>query len=677
MLESSTRRALAISVASVLIHLPVLAQSFTVVGLPDTQNYSEFFPAIFAQQTQWVVDNRAALDIRYVAHYGDVVNHGDRINEWTNADVAMATLDLADLPYGVTAGNHDITPSGSAGSAYIPQFFEGYFGPQRFFGRPWYRGASPSGMSSWQVFEFGGLEFIGLHIECDGALRELEWAQGVLDANRDKPVLMTTHRYLQDAEDYTSGVPIVPSGRYPAIWYTIEGLYPPDGIQSEDLFDWFVRRNPNIFMVQCGHFHEEFRQTSLNARGKPVHEVLADYQDDPNGGDGWLRVMRFDLGAQRIDVESYSPFLDQFRSADESRFSLPVQWSDYYETRPTVVVQQGINGYAGTQDTWINQAAPNTAYGAAPTRTSDDDTTNSIFSDSRGQALVRFDNLVGNACSGQIPAGAVIVSATLTLQVSNDIDTPFFDPDFYVHQVLVPWDENSTWNSLGNGLSGGEIGQVLATFSGDNNPNTDGLRRLDVTAAVQNWANGAPNFGFAILPQIISGNDDGIEIRTSESDNPLLRPRLEVVFAPSTFKYCTAGLTTNGCRATLSASGAASVSASSGFTLRADNVEGQRAGLLFYGVNGATAQPWAPGSSSLLCVKSPVQRTVASNSGGTAGSCDGVLSIDWLAYLASNPGALGAPFAPSTTVWTQCWFRDPSAPATTNLSDALQFTTCP
>jgi hypothetical protein len=56
------------------------------------------------------------------------------------------------------------------------------------------------------------------------------------------------------------------------------------------------------------------------------------------------------------------------------------------------------------------------------------------------------------------------------------------------------------------------------------------MRRIDVTAAMQAWADGAPNFGLAILPQIISGNDDGIEIRSSENPNMILRPRLEVTY---------------------------------------------------------------------------------------------------------------------------------------------------
>ena len=58
--------------------------------------------------------------------------------------------------------------------------------------------------------------------------------------------------------------------------------------------------------------------------GLPVHEVLADWSIDPNGGDGWLRIMEFDTELEEIRVESYSPTLDQYRTADESVCTLPL-----------------------------------------------------------------------------------------------------------------------------------------------------------------------------------------------------------------------------------------------------------------------------------------------------------------------------------------------------------------
>lgn len=505
---------------------------FTVVTLPDTQNYSEFYPEIFSNQTQWIVDNRQTRNIKFVSHVGDVVNHGDRPNEWANAKAAMNRLHEANIPYGVAAGNHDITPSGVSGSTYLQGPFLQNFGPQTFAGKDYYKGASPSGMSSYQTFAGGGREFLVLHIECDTPYRELVWAQDVLNRNRDKAAIITTHRYLQDAQDYTAGVPLVSSGRYPSVWYGLEGTYSEGGIQSNEFFDNFVRMQKNVFMVQCGHFHEEYRQSSSALNGNVIHEVLADYQDDPNGGDGWLRLMEFDVAGKRINVDSYSTTRNEFRTADESRFALNVDFDRYRSTGRVAVFQEGVGGYAGTKDTWISQANRDTSYGGSDVIVVDDDVNNSLFSDNRGQGLLRFDDILTSTNEpGKVPMGATITSAELRFHVPDDIDTPFTSPNFMVYVLLRPWDENSTWNSLVGGLvAGQDYGQLIGTFSGDNMPDGDLVRTLDVTAAMQLWANGQANYGFAIIPQIISGNDDGIEIFSSEATNILLRPTLEVQY---------------------------------------------------------------------------------------------------------------------------------------------------
>jgi len=72
---------------------------FSLIGLPDTQNYSNSYPQIYTAQTSWVVDNRAPLDIRYVSHYGDITNNADQVRQWQNADASMRVLD--DAAYGV------------------------------------------------------------------------------------------------------------------------------------------------------------------------------------------------------------------------------------------------------------------------------------------------------------------------------------------------------------------------------------------------------------------------------------------------------------------------------------------------------------------------------------------------------------------------------------------------
>jgi len=137
--------------------------------------------------------------------------------------------------------------------------------------------------------------------------------------------------------------------------------------------------------------------------------------------------------------------------------------------------------------------------------------------------------------------------------------------------------------------------------------------------------------------------------------------------------YCTAGTTTSGCHALIGAAGSASASLGSGFDVAVSGVEGAKSGLIFFGTSGAQATPWGAGTS-WFCVKGPHLRTPAQVAGGTAGSCNGAFALDFNAWMAANPTK--SPTA-GDTVWMQAWFRDPPAPKTTSLSDAIRFSVCP
>jgi hypothetical protein len=137
--------------------------------------------------------------------------------------------------------------------------------------------------------------------------------------------------------------------------------------------------------------------------------------------------------------------------------------------------------------------------------------------------------------------------------------------------------------------------------------------------------------------------------------------------------YCTAGTTTNGCQALMSATGAASVSQASGFDVVISGVEGQKQGLVYFGTNGPKATPWGAGTS-YRCVNGPHTRTSSQSSGGAVGQCDGAFALDFNAWMQAHVN--NAP-GPGQEVWMQTWFRDPQAPLTTSFSDALTFTVCP
>jgi hypothetical protein len=137
--------------------------------------------------------------------------------------------------------------------------------------------------------------------------------------------------------------------------------------------------------------------------------------------------------------------------------------------------------------------------------------------------------------------------------------------------------------------------------------------------------------------------------------------------------YCTAKVNSCGTLPAMSASGTPSASATSGFTVEAQQAKAQKCGLLIYTDAGA-ASPAPPFQGGLLCPSTPVRRTVAvCDSGGTLGLCDGVLSIDMNAFAAGLLGGNPLPSLsqPGTQVDCQFWGRDTAGNSL--LADALSY----
>ncbi len=158
----------------------LFAQDFTIIELPDAQNYTGRLDGgtleIFKAQTQWIVDNKDSLNIVYIAHVGDSVQRGDNNGndiEWLNEDAAMSILEdsvstgLADgIPYGITVGNHDQSPESDAdGSTFS---YNQFFGVERFLGRDYYGGHFGSNNGNhFYFFSASGLDFIVVYLEYD------------------------------------------------------------------------------------------------------------------------------------------------------------------------------------------------------------------------------------------------------------------------------------------------------------------------------------------------------------------------------------------------------------------------------------------------------------------------------------------------------------------------------
>jgi len=117
-----------------------------------------------------------------------------------------------------------------------------------------------------------------------------------------------------------------------------------------------------------------------------------------------------------------------------------------------------------------------------------------------------------------------------------------------------------------------------------------------------------------------------------------------------------------------------SAAATSGFFIIAGPARSNKSGILLYTDQGAGAAPFNGGT---LCIKTPLKRSAAVNSGGFS-SCDGEFALDMNAFASGNAGGNPAAFllGAGNVIFTQWWGRD-SVATGSFLSDAMHYTVCP
>ena len=186
---------------------------------------------------------------------------------------------------------------------------------------------------------------------------------------------------------------------------------------------------------------------------------------------------------------------------------------DWSGTLEVVTFQEGSNGYASTQDTFVNSLAAFTQQGGSDAL---------VVDQLQFQSLIRFEDIFGNA-AGQIDAGTFVNSAQLTFSV--DAAAP--GSSISIYQMTGNWDESSTYTSLVLGVN---IGVETVAAADDTQSGGGTTITFDVTNSLRNWTDGDTNLGWAIF----SDSGVNLSLHSSEAANASLRPVLQVDFEEPT-----------------------------------------------------------------------------------------------------------------------------------------------
>jgi len=275
-------------------------EDFTLIALPDTQNESQFYPAVFSSQTQWIVDNKTTQNIIFVTHLGDLVNTADNTAQWISADAAMGLLDSPDVFYSAGPGNHDLP-------IYRPtSLYPIYFGTSRFSEKSYYGGSFDSNnYNNYSLFSTSGMDFILINLQYSPSYAMLDWADALLKANADRRGIIVSHSILTINDAFTS-----------------EGTTIYNALKD----------NPNLFLMLCGHMHSSgdgaAYRSELGDDGHTIHIMLANYQDYANGGNGYMRILRFSPANNKIYATTYSPYIDAYITTSPDQMEMAYDMSE-------------------------------------------------------------------------------------------------------------------------------------------------------------------------------------------------------------------------------------------------------------------------------------------------------------------------------------------------------------
>jgi hypothetical protein len=303
---------------------------FTIAVMPDTQHeVSNLYggtQAMFQSEINWIKNNKTAENIVYVIGLGDITDHGDNpataATEWTNASSNGGYYALETpltglpngIPYGLAVGNHDQYPTEYPLTGTTTNY-NAKFGVSHFTGRGYYGGHySANNDSHYDLFSAAGVNFIAIYIEYDKFDEDQTamntWAYNLLGTYSSYKAIVVSHYIINN--NGTAGTNMGTPGTF--------------GGQGQVLYDR-IKSRPNVFLMLSGHIGENgegYRQDTYN--GKTIKTYMSDYQGrfssgtTTDGGGGRMRIMKFSVANDKINVKTYSPFTGVYETDTDSQF---------------------------------------------------------------------------------------------------------------------------------------------------------------------------------------------------------------------------------------------------------------------------------------------------------------------------------------------------------------------
>lgn len=265
---------------------------FSMSWTSDVQYTSEFYEDILLQQKKWIAATQDDYNSVMNIDTGDVANAAYLSWEynWKTVDKAYKVLENAKVPYTIAWGNHDYKYIDKYNLiANSDRLYRQYFPLSRFEENlgGWKMVANnkvTDDMCLTQTIHGSKIMLLTLSFWMDDT--DIAWAKDIVTDPKyaDYNIIILTHHF-------NSGGKITST-------------------KGKKLLTDVIQGNENVKLLLCGHV-DGVDIINPTTGGQQFYSILQDYQDENGtmiyGGNGFLRMINFDVENNLIYFNTYSP----------------------------------------------------------------------------------------------------------------------------------------------------------------------------------------------------------------------------------------------------------------------------------------------------------------------------------------------------------------------------------
>lgn len=212
------------------------------------------------------------------------------------------------VKYTTVPGNHDYT--NNCKESRDLSWYNKYFSPERVKNYSYFGGLynESETQNSYYLFTESGVDYLIMCLEFGPDDSVIEWANEIVSLYPNRRVIVTTHGYIDADGEFLSSKKLHCPSAYP--WNDVV-----ETNNGDEMYDKFVKKHENIFMVLCGHIPTDdiILREDVGEKGNVIPTFLIDGQGllQNWGCELLVSLFNFDELNQEININYVSTITEE------------------------------------------------------------------------------------------------------------------------------------------------------------------------------------------------------------------------------------------------------------------------------------------------------------------------------------------------------------------------------